>query len=126
MNLTTLRTRLRNRRDDGACAQSKLDGWINEALALIYGHADWTWLRKEVHHDLRPSYTVCNPGGVPNTALTGTFSKNRMYVTLAGNVEAPIFGHTLLANGRAFRIANGVVMKKDLEESRMMLFSMLL
>jgi len=106
MDLTTLRTRLRSRRDDNSASASKLDGWINEALGLMYGHADWTWLRKDVHHDLRPSYTVCNPGGVPNTPLTVTCIKDRVNASLAGDVEAPIFGHTILANGRAFRIAN--------------------
>ena len=116
MNLSELRTALKERREDYSSSAAKLNRKINQAYLDICSRRKWGWLRREYTANTHAPHTVTGygpPVGPPPPAATPNFTatpgSRRMTFetgigTAGGQLPANSMGKRLLVGGSFYRI----------------------
>lgn len=116
MNLSELRTALKERREDYSSSDAKLDRKINQAYLDICSRRKWGWLRREYTANTYAPHTVTghgppvNPGdpaATPNFAATNGSRQMGFMAgpgTADGHLPLNSLGKRILVGGSFYRI----------------------
>ena len=123
MNLSELRTALKERREDYSSSEAKLDRKINQAYLDICSRRKWGWLRREYTANTYAPHTVTGngaPGATTDFHATNG-SRQMGFVagpgTGAGQLPLNSMGKRILIGGSFYRIVqlNSTSLDADLD-----------
>ena len=116
MNLSELRTALKERREDYSSSDAKLDRKINQAYLDICSRRKWGWLRREYTANTYAPHTVTgygppvNPGDPPQTPNFAATNGSRQITfeagpgTAGGQLPLNSMGKRILIGGSFYRV----------------------